>query len=91
MESLLPKSWRQKAYDEMGFEERVPFSMGDWGPSGGIQQIEPAYVRNNKYYKPDRIQRYTGEANVRDPWPVSSNIDDLGGWGDNRGNDDDLV
>jgi hypothetical protein len=76
MESILPISWRQKVYDDMGFDKAVPFNLGDEGPSGGIQYVEPASARNNKFYKPDRVQRFTGDANKRDPWPCAANQDD---------------
>lgn len=72
MESILPSSWRQKAYDDMGFDQAVPFGLGDEGPSGGVQYVEPVSARNNQFYKPDRVLRFTGEANKKDPWPCAA-------------------
>ncbi len=34
---ILPMSARKKLFDEMRFDEPVPFNQGDAGPSGGIQ------------------------------------------------------
>jgi hemoglobin-like flavoprotein len=70
MESVMPTRWRLMLFDEMFFDTNVPFNQGDAGPSGGIQVIEPASVRNSPYYVPDRILRFTGEASPNDPWPV---------------------
>jgi len=69
MESLLPVAHRQKLFDSMEFEKPVPFNLGDSGPSGGLQVFELAKIRNESYYRPDRVFRYTGEADSNDPWP----------------------
>mmetsp|Transcript_34266 Transcript_34266/g.84301 ORF Transcript_34266/g.84301 Transcript_34266/m.84301 type:complete len:238 (-) Transcript_34266:99-812(-) len=76
MESILPMSLRKKLYDEMHFDIPVPFNQGDAGPSGGIQVIEPASVRNSPYYVPDRIVRFTGDASPSDPWPKKQQNDE---------------
>ena len=51
-----------------GFDEPLPFSFSDVGPTGGIQEwVSDAEV---EYYIPDRIKRYTGDASADDPWPT---------------------
>jgi len=60
---------RTKYFDELGFENPLEFDNGDAGPPGGLQVLEPASVRADPRYIPDRIMRYTGEANENDPWP----------------------
>eukprot|EP00281_Chroomonas_sp_CCMP1168_P028632 CAMPEP_0206255438 /NCGR_PEP_ID=MMETSP0047_2-20121206/24246_1 /ASSEMBLY_ACC=CAM_ASM_000192 /TAXON_ID=195065 /ORGANISM="Chroomonas mesostigmatica_cf, Strain CCMP1168" /LENGTH=552 /DNA_ID=CAMNT_0053681835 /DNA_START=1 /DNA_END=1659 /DNA_ORIENTATION=- len=72
MESILPFKTRKRLFDEMHFDLPVPFSQGDAGPPGGIQMMEPASVRNGRFYMPDRILRFTGEASPQDPWPALS-------------------
>uniref|UniRef100_A0A7S1E185 Globin domain-containing protein n=1 Tax=Hemiselmis andersenii TaxID=464988 RepID=A0A7S1E185_HEMAN len=70
MEALLPHSLRCKLFDGMEFDKPVPFNIGDSGPCGGLQVLEPAKIRNRPHYKPDRVLRFTGEANHTDPWPT---------------------
>uniref|UniRef100_A0A6U4YXK8 Globin domain-containing protein n=1 Tax=Hemiselmis andersenii TaxID=464988 RepID=A0A6U4YXK8_HEMAN len=72
MESVMTLGKRNKLFYEMHFEIPVPFDHGDAGPSGGIQVIEPASVRNSSYYQPDRVLRYTGDSSPSDPWPSLS-------------------
>jgi len=72
MESLLPLHYRIKLFKSMGFDEPLDFEVGDDGPSGGIQELEPASIRSDPKYQPDRILRFTGEASASDPWPSST-------------------
>jgi len=76
IESLLPMRWRRRIFKEMRFDEPLEFDNGDAGPSGGIQVLEPASVRADPKYVPDRIMRFTGEASEHDPWPKT--LDDAG-------------
>jgi len=77
MESIMPIKKRKHMFDDMHFEIPVPFDHGDSGPSGGIQVIEPASVRNSVYYQPDRVLRYTGDASPSDPWPTRTNEEEM--------------
>ena len=67
LESCLPMSLRQRLYDTLGFDESLPFSLSDVGPSGGIQEWQSD--REVECYVPDRITRFTGDASPEDPWP----------------------
>uniref|UniRef100_A0A7S1DKS7 Globin domain-containing protein n=2 Tax=Hemiselmis andersenii TaxID=464988 RepID=A0A7S1DKS7_HEMAN len=69
MESFLSLKYRQKLYDELSFDEPLEFDSSDEGPCGGIQSLCPSTVRSHPKYVPDRVQRFTGEASVMDPWP----------------------
>ena len=69
IESIMSVKRRTKYFDELGFENPLEFDNGDAGPPGGLQVLEPASVRADPRYIPDRIMRYTGEANENDPWP----------------------
>jgi hemoglobin-like flavoprotein len=69
IESLLPLSFRQKMLDELNFHLPLEFDNGDKGPSGGMQEREPASVRAHAKYCPDRIQRSTGSSCPTEPWP----------------------
>eukprot|EP00802_Teleaulax_amphioxeia_P004181 Tamp_04185.p1 GENE.Tamp_04185~~Tamp_04185.p1 ORF type:complete len:777 (+),score=205.16 Tamp_04185:586-2916(+) len=67
MEAFLPLSWRKKIFQRFGFDKPLPFEgPSDLGPAGGIQVQEPD---DHKYYVPDRIFRFTGDASPQDPWP----------------------
>jgi len=75
MESIMPMSWRKEIYGEMKFDESVTFDSGHAGPSGAIQEMEPASIRNSAYYFPDRVLRFTGDTSPKDPWPTT-NLED---------------
>jgi len=68
-ESYLSVTTRKRFYDECGFDKPVEFDNGDEGPTGGIQFMEIASIRAQKYYIADRIMRSTGTASALDPWP----------------------
>mmetsp|Transcript_2696 Transcript_2696/g.4349 ORF Transcript_2696/g.4349 Transcript_2696/m.4349 type:complete len:825 (+) Transcript_2696:1622-4096(+) len=55
------------------FDEPLNFGPGDDGPSGGIACDEPASVRSNSKYRPDRVMRFTADATKKDPWPAEFN------------------
>jgi hemoglobin-like flavoprotein len=76
MESFLSLKYRQKLFDELSFDEPLEFDSSDEGPCGGIQSLCPASVRSHPKYVPDRVQRFTGEASVMDPWPSDKNNTD---------------
>lgn len=69
MESLLTENFHVKLFKRMGFDQPLDFENGDDGPSGGVQDLEPASIRSDPKYVADRILRFTGEASDKDPWP----------------------
>jgi len=73
IESLMPLEARRNIFMELGFDDSLEFDNGDSGPSGGIQVLEPASIRADSRYVPDRIMRFTGEASEHDPWPSEVN------------------
>jgi len=70
IESFLSQHYRKKLWDELNFDLPLQFEPGDDGPSGGVQVLEPASVRAQVKYVPDRVLRFPGEASPLDPWPV---------------------
>ncbi len=72
IESFLPARYRNRLWDELNFDLPLPFDPGDDGPAGGIQTLEPASIRADKKYVPDRVLRFPGEASPSDPWPVGT-------------------
>mmetsp|Transcript_52382 Transcript_52382/g.122906 ORF Transcript_52382/g.122906 Transcript_52382/m.122906 type:complete len:731 (-) Transcript_52382:98-2290(-) len=68
IECLLPLKWRCNMFDGFHFDQPCPLDMNDAGPTGGIQAMEKAGIRQSGHYVPDRVRRYTGEASNMDPW-----------------------
>eukprot|EP00282_Hemiselmis_andersenii_P004562 CAMPEP_0114150866 /NCGR_PEP_ID=MMETSP0043_2-20121206/22952_1 /TAXON_ID=464988 /ORGANISM="Hemiselmis andersenii, Strain CCMP644" /LENGTH=80 /DNA_ID=CAMNT_0001245667 /DNA_START=1 /DNA_END=243 /DNA_ORIENTATION=+ len=62
-------SYRNRIFNELGFDNPLDFDNGDQGPPGGVQVMEPAIIRAHPKYCPDRIQRFTGSCLPTDPWP----------------------
>jgi len=66
IEGFLPYFIRKRIFDDVGFDQPLPFSSNDSGPAGGVQMFERDDMPN---YVPDRILRFTGDASPEDPWP----------------------
>ena len=76
MESLIPMNYRIMFFKRMRFDDPLDFENGDDGPSGGIQVLEPGWIRSDPKYVPDRILRFTGDSSEKDPWPSQTINDD---------------
>mmetsp|Transcript_29780 Transcript_29780/g.71770 ORF Transcript_29780/g.71770 Transcript_29780/m.71770 type:complete len:1445 (+) Transcript_29780:115-4449(+) len=76
VESSLSMSYRNRIFNELGFDNPLDFDNGDQGPPGGVQVMEPASIRAHPKYCPDRIQRSTGSSLPTDPWPSMAGTTD---------------
>lgn len=68
LEAGLHLSKRQKLYDELKFDQRLPFEGLDMGVPGGVQVREP--LHKWPIVETDRVIRFTGAAGRGEPWPV---------------------
>uniref|UniRef100_A0A7S0U4W9 Globin domain-containing protein n=2 Tax=Hemiselmis andersenii TaxID=464988 RepID=A0A7S0U4W9_HEMAN len=69
IESVLSQAMRTRIYDVFAFDQPLEFDSGDLGPTGGVQVRENAAVRSHPTYVPDRILRFPGDADPKEPWP----------------------
>lgn len=69
MESFLSLRYRNRIFNDLGFDIPLELDQNDHGPAGGIQVFQDCAVRSHPKYVPDRVIRFPGDASPTDPWP----------------------